>query len=258
MKISALSSGSFANAFYVEDGDHAILIDDGLSFKEINQRLNSIKRSPDKINAIFVTHEHSDHIRGVDVLSRQLNIPIYLTKATAKKAFICSEESLINYIKNNESLDINGIKITAFSKSHDCGDPVSYILESKKDKKTAGIITDIGYPCKNVTENISDSDFLFIEANHDENMLKNGPYPYFLKKRILSDKGHLSNYQSAVSVLEHGNPKLKAVVLSHLSETNNTPDVASKTYKKIIKERSDLKPRVFVSTKDRATPLFDI
>ena len=89
-------------------------------------------------------------------------------------------------------------------------------------------------------------------------MLKNGPYPYFLKKRILSDKGHISNYQSAVSVLENANPKLKAIVLSHLSETNNTPDIASKTYKKIIKERSDLKPRVFVSTQNRATPLFDI
>ena len=159
---------------------------------------------------------------------------------------------------NNESFEIDGIKITAFAKSHDCGNPVSYVIDSKKDKKTVGIITDIGCPCKNVVENISESDFLFLEANHDENMLKNGPYPYFLKKRILSDKGHISNYQSAVSVLENANPKLKAIVLSHLSETNNTPDIASKTYKKIIKERSDLKPRVFVSTQNRATPLFDI
>ncbi len=256
MRVSALSSGSSANSFYIENDDSAILIDDGLSFKELNHRLAQIKRNSDKLNAIFITHEHSDHIKGVDVLARTCNIPIYLTKETAKNGFVCSNEELINHIKNNETIEINKLKINAFSKSHDAENPVSYCVE-EKDKKVS-IITDIGFPCKNVISNINDSDFVFFESNHDENMLKNGPYPYFLKNRILGDKGHLSNLQSSLCLLEHSDKKLNHIVLSHLSENNNTEEIAFNTCKQLLKERSDLKPKISVSTRDHATGLFNV
>lgn len=258
MKASALSSGSSGNSFYVEDKDHAILIDLGINFKQLNERLAKINRSPEKIRAIFVTHEHTDHIKGLDVFSKNFNIPIFLTKETSNNSFICSDDNSLNFIKNNETITINGLNITAFSKSHDCSNPVSYRIDSKKDNKTLTIATDIGYPCRNVVENVHDSDFLFFESNHDEEMLKNGPYPYFLKRRILSDKGHLSNVQSSLCVIQNARKKLKHIVLSHLSETNNSPDVAVNTYKKILKARNDLKPKISVSTRQSTTRLFDV
>lgn len=242
MKAAALSSGSSGNCFYVEDNEHAVLIDLGISFKQLNERLEKIKRSPEKIRAIFVTHEHIDHIRGIETFSRNFDVPIFLTKETAKNTFISSNENCLNFIKNNETISINGLDINAFAKSHDCENPVSYRIDSKKNNKSLTIATDIGYPCRNVMENVSDSDFLFFESNHDEEMLKNGPYPYFLKKRILSDRGHLSNIQSSLCVIQNARKKLKHVVLSHLSENNNTPELALKTYKKVLKARNDLKP----------------
>lgn len=259
MKASALSSGSSGNCFYVEDGEHAVLIDLGITFKQLNERLEKIKRSPEKIRAVFVTHEHIDHIKGLEVFSNNFDVPIFLTKETAKNAFITSNENCLNFIKNNETISINGLNINAFPKSHDCDNPVSYSIDSKKDNKTLTVATDIGYPCRNVIENVNDSDFLFFESNHDEEMLKHGPYPIFLKKRILGDRGHLSNIQSSFCVIQNARKKLKHVVLSHLSEINNTPDVALKTYKKFLKARNDLKKtRLSVSTKNKATRLFDV
>ncbi len=258
MKAAALSSGSSGNSFYVEDKEHAVLIDLGINFKQLNERLEKINRSPEKIRAIFVTHEHIDHIKGLEVFSKNFNVPIFLTKETANNAFICSTDNSLNFIKNNETIAINGLNITAFPKSHDCDNPVSYKIESKKDNKTLTIATDIGYPCKNVIENIHDSDFLFFESNHDEEMLKQGSYPYFLKRRILSDRGHLSNIQSSLCVIQNAKKKLKHIVLSHLSEANNSPEIAVKTYKKILKARNDLRPKVSVSTRHNSTKLFDI
>ncbi|MFH1307757.1 MAG: MBL fold metallo-hydrolase [archaeon] len=253
MKISALSSGSSGNCFYIVKDKEAILIDAGISAKQICFRLASIKESPENLKGIFITHEHSDHIRGADVLSRQLNIPVYATKKTAKSRFLCSDDNL-NLIKNNETISLAGMKIQAFPKSHLGQDPVSY---SVSNGKKVSIITDAGYACQNIINNISDSDFLCIESNHDIQMLESGPYPYFLKNWIKSDKGHLSNLQSALCILEHAPPKLNNILLSHLSQVNNTPDFALGTFK-VLKERKDLSPRISVSERELPTPLFKI
>lgn len=255
MKTAALASGSSGNCFYVENDKTALLVDAGISTKRIIERMSLLKLNPKKVKGIFVTHEHTDHIRGVDVFAREFNVPIYATKGTIKEGFLCSNNELINEIKNNETLSIGGLNVEAFSKMHKAYDPVSFNVEGKK---RVSVITDLGIVGKEVNEQISSSDFLFLESNHDVKMLEQGPYPYFLKKWVRGDDGHLSNNQASLAVLEYGNSKLRNVVLSHLSQTNNTPEMALKTFSKMMKERKDFKAKVDVSLRDGPTELFRI
>lgn len=255
MELSVLSSGSSGNCFYVEENKSAVLIDCGISCKQVLERMQLINKKPENIKAIFVTHEHSDHIQGIDVLARTLNLPIFATEKLVNDCFLCSNKDLIKEISKNEIIKIGGLEIEAFSKSHRALDPVSYSIINKK---RLSIITDAGFICKNIEENIAESDFLCLESNHDLNMLENGPYPIFLKKWIKSDIGHLSNMQASLGILEYASHNLKGVVLSHLSEKNNTPKIALKTFSSLIKERSDLKPKVYVSTRFLPTQVFQI
>ena len=258
MEVAALASGSSGNCFYIENNGKGILIDAGISSKQIVERLHMLKKSPEKIRGIFITHEHSDHIKGVDVFARQFRVPIYVTKKTVREAkiegkTICSNRDLIKYIRNDETVEVGGMRVGAFSKSHKCADPVSYNIENGKK---VSVITDVGYACGNVIANVADSDFIFLESNHDEIKLERGPYPYFLKQWIRSNTGHLSNMQAALCVLEHGSPKLKNIVLSHLSKTNNTEKLAMETFDHLLKYRKDLNPKVTLSTREKPTPLF--
>jgi phosphoribosyl 1,2-cyclic phosphodiesterase len=255
IEVSALASGSSGNCFYVSAAGKAILIDAGISTKRIIERLNSIGKSPESIKAIFITHEHIDHIRGADVFARQFNIPVFATKKVIDGSFICSNEKLIRPMKNNSSVKIAGMEVKSFTKSHDAVDPIGFFVSFKG--KNVSIITDAGHVCDSVSKHISKSDFIFLESNHDEEMLFNGPYPYHLKKLISSDIGHLSNKQAALSVLEYASSKLKGVVLSHLSSTNNTPEIAIKTFENYMKERINA-PEIHVSLKDAPTELFKI
>ncbi|MCU0642217.1 MAG: MBL fold metallo-hydrolase [archaeon] len=255
MELSALGSGSSGNCFFVQNNKEAVLVDAGLTAKQIISRMGAIGKSSGSIKGILITHEHADHIRGADVLARQLNIPIFATKKTIQSSFLCSDSDLITPIKNDEILKIAGIEIRTFSKSHKAADPVSF---SMRNGKTLSIITDAGFACENIISAVSESDFLCIESNHDENMLIDGPYPYFLKQWVKGDTGHLSNKQSALCVLEHAKSGLSNVVLSHLSQTNNTPDIALKTFKSLIKERRDLKPKISYSDRNIPTKLFKI
>lgn len=253
MEIAALASGSSGNCFYVGDSNDAILIDVGISAKQVVTRLLSIGGNPENIRAIFITHEHIDHIRGCDVLARKLGIPIYATQATIDKGFLCDDADLIKVINNDGKIDIGKLKVQAFSKSHSAGDPVSYSIYSNKK---VSVITDAGYACENIKSHISDCNFLFIEANHDEDMLQNGPYPFFLKKWISGKGGHLSNKEAATSIAEHSSEKLQKVVLSHLSKKNNTPDVALKTFQEIL--GSKIGAEVIVSHREVPTEMFRI
>ncbi|MFW5846522.1 MAG: MBL fold metallo-hydrolase [Nanoarchaeota archaeon] len=243
LRYSSLSSSSSGNSFYVSNSkrNSSILVDCGISCKQILEKLSILKENPHKIKGIFVTHEHSDHIKGVDVLARKFQIPIFATSGTINNSFLTSQKNLINKIKNSETINLGGMEIQSFSKFHDASDPVSFKIQNSKK---LSIVTDIGSSCKNVLESISDCDSVVLESNHDIQMLKQGPYPFFLKKRILSDKGHSSNLNSGISVLEHARNKLKNISLAHLSETNNTPKQALKTFKNLIRERQDLNPRI--------------
>lgn len=255
MKFSAISSGSSGNCFYIENKDSAILIDAGISSKRIREGIVEIGGDVKKVKGIFITHEHGDHVRGADVFSREFNIPIYATKKTADNCFLCSDENLINSIKNNETMKIGGMEIEAFSKSHKAEDPVSYNVWNGKK---ISVMTDLGYACNNVAENVSDSNLLCLESNHDIRMLENGPYPFFLKKWIKSDIGHLSNTQAGLLVLEHGTSRLKNIVLAHLSQTNNTPKLALRTFNSLTRERRNFAPRVLVSERFHPTLLMSV
>ena len=255
MEICALASGSSGNCFYISNGEEAILIDAGISAKQICERLAYRGRSAENIRAIFITHEHIDHVRGVDVIARKLNIPVFTTKGTSESCFLCSDDQLVNIIQNNSIIKIGKIKIETFSKSHHASDPVSYnVIYDKK----VSIVTDAGYGCKNIKKNISDSDFLIMEANYDEDMLDNGPYPPHLKKLISSDVGHLSNKQAALCVAENCSGRLNNILLAHLSKTNNTPSVALDTFESLIKLRKDISPLIDVSVREEASKLFRI
>ena len=257
MKISALSSGSSGNAFYVENekNSKAILIDCGISCKRIEEILSSINRKPKNIKRIFLTHEHSDHIKGSDVFARKFNIPIFATKKIIDSTFLCSDSGLLNSIKNDETSRIIGLDVTAFPKSHLSADPVFFSIFDSKQNKTLSIITDAGYACRNICDNVSISNFLCIESNHDLEMLEKGNYPWHIKKWIKSDNGHLSNTQAACCVAEYATKKLKNIVLSHISEHNNTLKKALNTFSYMIKQRKDLSPKLSHSLKFSATPL---
>lgn len=246
MELSVLSSGSSGNCFYVESNRKGLLVDCGISCKQVLERMRIIGKSPEDIRGIFVTHEHSDHIKGIDVLARSFQIPIFATEKVIKEKFLCSDTNLIKEISKNESMRLGDLDIETFSKSHKAMDPVSFSIINKK---RLSIITDAGFVCKNIEENIKEADFLCLESNHDIEMLENGPYPWHLKKWIRSDIGHLSNMQASLGVLEYASPNLKGVILSHLSEINNKPEIALRTFNSIIKERQDLKIKASVSSR---------
>lgn len=260
MFVSALASGSSGNCFYIENSfkgkTDAILVDAGISCKQILLRLSELNRDQKNIRGIFLTHEHSDHIKGIDVFARNFNIPIYVPRKIIGSRFICSNEELIIPIKNNETTEIGKMEVQAFSKSHQSADPVSFSILN--NNKKVSVITDAGHACRNIIEAVSTSDFLCMESNYDDKMLNEGPYPWPTKKWIKSDTGHLSNIQSAACVLEHANKKLKHLMLCHISENNNTQKIAFNTHYKFLKERSDLKPKLTLSLKTSPTELFKV
>ena|SRR3989338_6047156 len=251
MELAVLSSGSSGNSFYIGNRHEGILVDAGISSRQIVSRLDNLKIPAERIKGIFITHEHADHTKGIDVFSRHFNIPVFATQKTAD--FL---HGRIKIIENKDTIKIAGLEIESFSKSHKAADPVSFSVSD--GKKRASIITDAGFCCNNILREIRDADFLCLESNHDIKMLESGSYPYFLKNWIKSDLGHLSNMQASLAVLEHAPSKLKQIILSHISKNNNTPELALKTFKSLIKERSDLSPRIIAPEHGVCTGLFKI
>ncbi|MBU0698002.1 MAG: MBL fold metallo-hydrolase [Proteobacteria bacterium] len=225
LSVCILASGSKGNAIYLSDGSISILIDAGLSGIEIERRLESKGLYPQDLDAILVSHEHADHIQGVGVLSRRYNLPVYMTPKTKKAA--ASQLGNIHDFKKFEcgaTFKIENLTIHPFSVSHDANDTAGFTISL--DGTKIGIATDLGIATTVVKEHLKGCALLILEANHDETMLINGPYPWPLKQRIQSRTGHLSNKASKnlLGAIQHD--RLEYVVLAHLSETNNTPQKA--------------------------------
>lgn len=230
IKFASLFSGSSGNALYIEYNNTRVLIDAGVSGIKIENALKSIGKDASDLTAIVVTHEHSDHIRCIGVMSRRFNIPIYLNKSTwlkTKKSVGKINEANIYHFISNKTFKIGDFDIHAFSIPHDAIDPVGFSFYANGKKITTA--TDIGHMNDQLLRNIENSDLLLLECNHDLEMLENGSYPYPLKKRIRSDYGHLCNYNTSETILELVKQGQRKFLLGHLSQENNHPDVAYKT-----------------------------
>ena len=232
----SLISGSSGNASIIKNDDTTILVDCGMSGKRLTQMLDSLNISCYDIDAMLITHEHIDHTRGAGVISRRFNIPVYATQKThtAMNLGVMKNEC-IKIINSNSNFEIGSIGIHSFSISHDACDPVGFSFYSENKKYS--IATDTGCMTDTIFEAISGSDFVMLEANHDVDMLMYGEYPYNLKKRILSDLGHLSNDMAADTAIKLLNSNTHHIMLSHLSEHNNAPDIAYKTVENILTKK---------------------
>jgi phosphoribosyl 1,2-cyclic phosphodiesterase len=238
IEVCGLASGSNGNAFFIGTGADCFLVDAGISCKQICLRLQQIQHHIDEIKGIFITHEHSDHVRGLRVLLNKFPIPVYITEKTYNLLPEVIDERHVHFIESNDRITINNTVIQSLSKSHDAVDP-SLFSFYYKDKKIS-VVSDIGHACDNVIEAIRDANIIFLETNYDETMLWEGYYPYFLKQRVAGEYGHLSNAMAGELILNHASPHLEYVLLSHLSENNNTPDIALQTFQCAVKERQDL------------------
>lgn len=228
--ITSLNSGSNGNCYYIGNDNEAVLIDAGICCGEIETRMKRLGLDLKKIKAIFISHEHKDHITGLAVLARKHQLPVYITKGTQQFGRVKIEKHLVNRFIADEPVRVGRLLITAFSKMHDAGDPHSFIVESEGIK--VGIFTDIGIVCKQLTKHFKQCHAAFLEANYDEDMLMNGTYPYYLKKRISDDKGHLSNVQALELFKNHRPTFMSHLILSHLSKNNNHPELVKNLFSK--------------------------
>lgn len=238
IKFCSLSSGSEGNCQYIETKHKRILIDSGFSGKKIEELLKKIDICPSTLDGILVTHEHSDHIKGAGVLSRRYNIPLYANTKTwesmeGKLGNIRDENKKI--FSNERYFNLGDLEILPFKIFHDAVDPVGYIVT--KNNKKLSLLTDTGYVSKAIIDKIRDSNIYFIESNHDLQMLREGSYPYYLKERIRSKLGHLSNEDAGNLMGSLLNGIGEKIILAHLSEENNLPQKALSTVKTMLERR---------------------
>lgn len=221
--IASLNSGSNGNCYYISNDTEAVLIDAGISCREIELRMKRLNLCMRKIKAVFVSHEHVDHIRGISVLVHKYNIPVYITTTTLKHGRFRLNMGLVHSFTSHETVTVGGLDIIPFPKLHDAVDPYSFIVSFRDIK--VGIFTDIGTPCEQVTRYFKQCNAAFLEANYDEHMLEKGNYPYCLKNRIRGNKGHLSNTQALSLFVKHRPSFMSHLFLSHLSKNNNCPSL---------------------------------
>jgi len=232
-----LGSGSSGNTTLVSDGTTHILVDVGLSGRETARRLRECGLEPDKISAIVISHEHGDHCRGVGPFAKNLDIPVFMTEAALACSGLALDSRKYHRIGSGESFDINGILFTGFSVPHDAIDPLGFVIE--KDGVKIGIVLDLGYLSNLVIERLKGCDGIILESNHDVEMLKVGPYPWALKQRVMSRRGHLSNDSVAQYLGNDFDGKAEHVVLAHLSKNNNLPELALLSAQRALEARMD-------------------
>lgn len=238
LRVSVLASGSSGNATYIESDTTKILLDCGLTGKKIHELFKQIDRDPDDLDAILVSHEHSDHIKGVGVLSRRHDLDIYANEKTwqamdNKIGKIALEHQ--HHFERGKLLTIGDIDVLSYGVSHDAVEPQFYAFQ--KDNKRFVVLTDTGYVSDQMRYELKNADAYLMESNHDLEMLRMGPYPWHLKQRILSDKGHLSNEDSSLAIAEMLGDRTKRIYLGHLSQKNNMKEVARSTVENILLQK---------------------
>jgi len=226
--ITSLNSGSNGNCYYVGNETEAVLVDVGISCREVEKRIKRLGLLMENIKAVFISHEHSDHIYGLCGLVKKYCLPVYITEATMQNGRLAFDRALVRIFVAHEPILIGNLSVIAFPKFHDAADPYSFVVEC--DKVSVGIFTDIGKACKNVIGYFKQCHAAFLEANYDEDMLHKGNYPFYLKKRISGGMGHLSNNEALDIFIRHRPPFMSHLLLSHLSKNNNSPELVQKIF----------------------------
>ena len=229
MRLCSIASGSSGNCIYVGNDHTHLLVDVGISGKRVKAGVESLDLAMEDVDGILITHEHSDHIQGLGVISRKYGIPIYGTRRTLEAISHDTkvgeiDSSLYQVINPDERFRIKDLDVTPFRIAHDAADPVAYRFHS--EGKRVGVCTDLGHYDAYIVENLKNLDAMLLEANHDIRMLETGPYPYPLKKRILGERGHLSNETAGQLLCDILHDHTKAIMLGHLSKMNNLPELA--------------------------------
>lgn len=222
--VTSLNSGSNGNCYYVGNDREAVLIDAGLSCRETERRMRKLDLRMDKVKAIFISHEHGDHIKGLSVLSGRYQVPVYITPGTLKHARLELQPGLVRSFGQHTPVTVGDLRITAFPKYHDAAEPHSFLVEG--NDVTIGVFTDIGRVCAQLRAYFGRCHAAFLEANYDEAMLQQGRYPAHLKNRIRGGNGHLSNREALELFLSERPETLSHLFLAHLSADNNDPDLA--------------------------------
>ncbi len=252
MKVCALASGSSGNSLYVETEHAKILVDAGISLRQINRRLNKLNVDVSEIDAVIITHEHSDHTAAVS----KVPIPVYVASATSH--LWCEKVNELKEFESDSSFAIKDLTITPFSVPHDSLDPVGFTIETENYKKT-GIVTDIGSVTELVKERLKGSNILIIEFNHDDEMLRSSHYPWDIKQRIKGRLGHLSNDQASELLESLLHNRLSHVILAHLSEVNNSLEAAFQSASKAVKKwETGLDVNIVVAPKKKISEVVKI
>jgi phosphoribosyl 1,2-cyclic phosphodiesterase len=249
--VASLNSGSNGNCYYVGNQDEAVLIDGGISCREVEKRMKRLGLSIKKVNAVFVSHEHGDHIHGISTLAKKHRLPIYITAGTLQNGNVKITEDRVFTLRAHEAFCFGNLKVTAFPKFHDACDPHSFIVSS--DTVNVGIFTDIGIACENVIRYFKQCNAAFLEANYDEGMLENGGYPRALKNRISGDRGHLSNKQAMQLFITHRPSFMTHLFLSHLSKHNNTPKIVKEMFFPVAGDT-----QIIIASRDKESKLYHI
>jgi phosphoribosyl 1,2-cyclic phosphodiesterase len=264
MRLIVLGSGSSGNALYIEAGAAAVLVDVGLSAKETARRMSEAGIDPARLAGIVVTHEHADHIKGVRVMSKTISAPVFISQATRAECRFPAEGDGIHWgevISSSQDFQVGDLEFHPFTIPHDGVDTFAFTVQAGGVK--VGIVTDLGYITQLVAERLRGCDFIMIEANHDRDMLKVGPYPWPLKQRIASNTGHLSNDEMARWLSEDFDGRASHIVLAHLSRQCNHPELARLSALQALDGRGalfypDAERRVTVAHHDHATEWFEL
>ncbi|MFV0377417.1 MAG: MBL fold metallo-hydrolase [Mangrovibacterium sp.] len=251
LEICALASGSNGNCYYIGNNTEALLVDAGLSARQLQMRFQSCRIDQAKIKAILITHEHADHCRGARVLSKRLQVPVYITKKTFLAMSRAEKPDRVVWFEPDLSFRLGEFDVFPFSKQHDAADACSFRIGF--EGRNIGVMTDIGEACDRVKAHFGQCNAVFLESNYDDNMLWNGPYPYYLKQRVASSNGHLSNAQAFELASEFAGHQLSAIFLSHLSGENNSPELADAQFQS-LRERF----RIELTSRIGPTPVFSI
>lgn len=257
MRFSILASGSSGNTCYIETGKASVLIDAGLSGRETERRLGLLGVSARNLDALIITHEHSDHIKGAGPLARRFDLPLYINRKTLEGG----QRTMGNLpkpvmVRTGQTLTIRDLTVETFTKCHDAADPLGLILSF--DGTRMGLVTDLGRSTRLVVDRLRGCNALIVEFNHDQEMLEEGPYPLDLKRRIKGPDGHLSNKQAGDLVRKICHDNLNYLVLAHLSKTNNNPTKAHKEAKDALGESGITRANILIGTQDTPSPLIQL